>query len=548
MMYNVLIVDDENPALDMLKIIIDWEERGFYVADTAFNGREAFEKYENNHYDLIITDIQMPVMNGIEFIKRVKEKKPEQPIIILSCHEEFSYAKAAVKMGVTDYLIKDLLTKEDLYTVLGKVKETLKHEDERLKTLEVLKKYLLMDDYLFTIQNEMLKSIILENLSHQDIETKINKLNIDLKSDDYLLLHMTEDHVHEKDRELHHDEKNIYRRCIVDTVNTVLNDRAYGKMDGGMCVYLKEGEYVALVKVQPIISEKHYLADSYALASKIKRDITKLVGNSLTIIIGQVFGDLSKAPNMYEQTKDTLLYRFYFGKGKILFYNTIIKKVAPVKPEKIEEVLNSIHKWVEERNITGLMDSIELIYQDAANGFMQYNYVQYIATRFMEMVMRISKEYAIAYQELFGTNYLPLNTIQQLDTIDDIKNWFKDLFTRIVTKMNEKKSTYSLRVLQATKYITQNYHKAISLNDIANHLHINKIYLSRIFKEETKMTITEYIHYVRIEESKKLIQHSDYKMYDIAERVGYINIQHFNTRFKKITGMTPLQFKKTNKK
>ena len=92
-MYSVLIVDDENPALEMLKIIIPWEEQGFFIKDVAYNGKEALEKFEINHYDLIITDIQMPIMNGIELIKKVKEQRNEQLIIILSCHEEFSYAK-----------------------------------------------------------------------------------------------------------------------------------------------------------------------------------------------------------------------------------------------------------------------------------------------------------------------------------------------------------------------------------------------------------------------------------------------------------------------
>ncbi len=541
-MYSVLIVDDENPALEMLKIIIPWEEQGFFIKDVAYNGKEALEKFEINHYDLIITDIQMPIMNGIELIKKVKEQRNEQQIIILSCHEEFSYAKAAVKMGVKDYLIKDLLTEEDLLSALGKTKETLKSQISILKNSEGMKKYLLMENFLFNIQNEVFKSFITESKPRDIIENYIKNFNLDLKSEKYILLNITEDQTYEAKSQLEHDEENVYRRCIVDTINAVLNSEHYGSMIGGICAFINEGEYIAIVKVKSSVSERRYLSDSYALSSYIKMEIARLVASSISIVISQVYNDLVDTHEMYKQTKDTLQFRFYFGKGKITFYNTMIKKVAPVKPENIENMLSRVSEYVKNRDKKQVVEMIEMIYRDMANGFMQYNYVQFISTRFMEIIISVCKEYNIAYAELFGTEHLPFEEINEMDTIQDFKIWFKNIFLKLFSLLDQK-SSYSLRVTQAIKYIKEAYSLTISLNDIAEKLHVNKIYLCRIFKEETKMTMTEYINMFRIEESKRLIKESHCKLYEIAERVGYINIQHFNTCFKKVTGMTPKQYR-----
>lgn len=117
-MKAVMLVDDERPARELLKMTIDWHKAGFDIILEARNGKQALELYAENQPDLIITDIQMPVMDGLEFLKRIKSICPSQKVVILSCHEDFSYARSALKLGVMDYLIKDSLTEETLYNLL----------------------------------------------------------------------------------------------------------------------------------------------------------------------------------------------------------------------------------------------------------------------------------------------------------------------------------------------------------------------------------------------------------------------------------------------
>lgn len=117
-MKTVMLVDDERPARELVKMTINWEKAGFQILWEARNGKQALEQYAEKKPDLIITDIQMPVMDGLELLERVKAICPSQKVVILSCHEDFSYARRALRAGVLDYLIKDALTDEVLYNLL----------------------------------------------------------------------------------------------------------------------------------------------------------------------------------------------------------------------------------------------------------------------------------------------------------------------------------------------------------------------------------------------------------------------------------------------
>ena len=124
-MYSIMLVDDERPSRELFKLLINWEDAGFFISCEAVDGLDALDKYHIYKPDLIVTDIQMPAMDGLALIQKIKEENPAQLFIVLSCHELFDYARLALKLGVYDYLIKDSLTAEELLNTLEKVKKLL---------------------------------------------------------------------------------------------------------------------------------------------------------------------------------------------------------------------------------------------------------------------------------------------------------------------------------------------------------------------------------------------------------------------------------------
>ncbi|MCL2163378.1 MAG: response regulator [Oscillospiraceae bacterium] len=128
-MFSVMLVDDERPSRELLRLMIDWEDAGFSIVCEANNGKDALSKYFIYKPDLVITDIQMPIMDGLMLIQHIKRANADQIIIVLSCHELFDYARSAIKLGVSDYLIKDTLTPDELLDTLLRVKKTLPVND-----------------------------------------------------------------------------------------------------------------------------------------------------------------------------------------------------------------------------------------------------------------------------------------------------------------------------------------------------------------------------------------------------------------------------------
>ena len=124
-MYSVMLVDDERPSLELLKLLIRWEDADFFICCEASSGQDALNKYSIYKPDLIITDLLMPVMDGLELIQKIKNENPEQLVIVLSCHELFDYARSALKLGVYDYLVKDSLTPAELLSTLEQIKSRL---------------------------------------------------------------------------------------------------------------------------------------------------------------------------------------------------------------------------------------------------------------------------------------------------------------------------------------------------------------------------------------------------------------------------------------
>jgi two-component system, response regulator YesN len=130
-MYKVMLVDDDFPVIEMLSEVIEWEQLGVTLHSTHENGRSAFEKASEEMPDILITDIGMPRMNGIELTKQLKEINPNLQVVILSCHTEFKFAKQALNLRVQDYLVKDMFDSEEFCQVIKKIVENLERKDSQ---------------------------------------------------------------------------------------------------------------------------------------------------------------------------------------------------------------------------------------------------------------------------------------------------------------------------------------------------------------------------------------------------------------------------------
>ncbi len=538
---SVLIVDDEKPARELLKRVIDWEEFGFYICGEAKNGEEAYVLYKTCSPDIIITDIQMPRMTGLELIKKIREEDSEKSFIILSCYENFSYAREAIRMNVEDYLLKDLLVADDLKRLMltiGEQKIAAKRTSEQL-----------IAPHNKSNQNPNIEHLVSTKMqSNQELKRRL--MNLDTKSicemlklDNHykyvVFIVSIDNYYNSKDKYFEHSKELLKSKLttILENYNREINNNLVE------FAYVGNGKYFVIVKIGDYRSENKTIQEIYNIANTMRKSFLDIeYEHTLSIGISKVFADEKELVERYTEAYDALGYRFFLGKNKNIHYTTVLPKVTNISEESLNNLINQIKEGLEHKDIESIIKKIREIYLENLFGFMQYNYLKEVNDRMFYLISDFCNTYQIKYQELFGVNYLPMQKVDQFDTVDEICTWFMMCFEKGL-EIAQATRHYSRHIKDAIAYIESHYASGISLSEVSEVLNLHKVYLSRLFKEEVGMTISNYILNYRMEAAKKLMCQTNLKLYKIAEHVGYTNAKHFMVSFKKSEGITPKEYR-----
>lgn len=534
-MYKVMIVDDEIPAREILSYIINWEETEFKIVYSASNGKEAFDSYSDIKPDLIITDIQMPVMDGLDLIEEIQKVNKAQKFLILSCYEDFTYAQRAMKMGVTDYLIKDLITPNDLYGILAKTKTDL--ENIKFKNIETKNENKLLD-FFKKNKDIALRKLIFNNISDDDSHVLIENLNLNLKGKLFTLFLIQIDNFFKyiKDEDFYTKTLN----SIIENVSEVIEE-----LNLGECFYSENGEFTAIVKLTSTISEADIINECYYLAQEIRRRVSILNNISLTISVSSTFKKPFRIKKYFDEVLKLSKMKVFLGNDTIILNNTFVKNLN-LDTDTLTKRINAINIAIEQNNVESLKLELTHLYDKDIRGFMQLNYLNYINSSLLDLVMRTCNRYSITYEEIFSISYIPIEILSTKETVEEMRGWFFEIFTKIININcnNSFKNKYSKKVSDSIEYINRNlFNQSLNLADIAENINVHKVYLCRIFKEETGENVTKYILKARIEKSKEIIISTNYKLYEISDKLGFNSPQQFSILFKKVTGITPNQFR-----
>jgi len=535
-MYKVLVVDDERPARETIRHIINWENTCFKIISYAKNGAEALEMYEKHRPDLIITDIQMPIIDGLELIRRIRHKDNNVKFVILSCHENFNYAKEAIKMGVSDYLLKDLITENDIYWLLQNIKDKLEKENSLIKAEHTVAEmdYEIRDNYKGLALKEMLEG----NLHKCEEPSFIEKFGSNMTKKSFAILYMMIDYAKPYANGLS-NQPGLEPSKILDAIYKSLESKC-----GGACYFNKNGEYVILACLDNNTSQLNFFADCTAICQSIRSKISKTDNFSITFGVSNRFIDLHESAARLKEAIEAAKLKIFIGQGKNIFYNTNITKTMNVSSEAVEKRINIIKSLLDKGEVERVNKELTLLYSEDLRGYMHYNYLKYINTCMFYIIIDFMNKHSIKCKEVFDLEYLPVEIPENLKMVTEISMWFEKIFEKIHQIRESKKNAYfSRRVKDAIEYINMNYAEDIGLEDIARAIGIHKGYLCRLFKQETGENLTDYIINIRINKAKQLIASTNYKLYEIAEKVGYTNSQYFSILFKKVVGMTAVEYR-----
>lgn len=503
-----MIVDDMPIFRDYLVHCIDWKAYGFEICYQAKHGKDALEQFENYYPDIVLTDITMPYIDGLELSEKLLEKYPEAAIVLITGNSEFEYARKALKLGVCDYIVKPF-EKEELVLTL------LKLQDNINKALEIQ----VEKDKINTEKREIkLRKLIYTNdvTSHLTFDSE------------FFLIGTIEIKKYEDPSRT--ETISNWEEIIIHMLRSMI------VIDGKTEVFRDfEGNIVVLLNFK----SKHALMDykGYEL-----EDLIKLVKEHLKfdIIIGisDYCFKIALIKNAYYESLQALSNQYKDKKNKIFDYKKI--GVAGANHFYSWDVIEGINKNLEilnynniEKIITEELDAIESNLKSELKAMVYMSLLSLLLSFLVKLGRNIDA--------IFGMEFKPYELLSQNDINKNRKEIILECYKKAIEYQKENRDTKAYFIAEsAKKYVEEHYiNPELTIEHISRHLFVNQTYLRRMFKGEMNMTISEFLTKIRMEKAKQLITNNEYKLTAISEMVGYSESSYFSKCFKKYYGISP---------
>ncbi len=521
MSYKVFFVEDEIITREGIRDNVDWQASGFEFCGEAADGEMALPLLRTIQPDVLITDIKMPFMDGLQLSKIVRERMPWMKIIILSGHDEFEYAQEAIGLGVTDYLLKPV-TVHKLQNVLQKL--TVQLDQERKEQAKLIKLQEQVEENQATLRERLLFKLVVGAVSPTEAIEKAQALGIDLIARHYLVV-ILKIELRDRSEKYDHDE---YQRTQVVVMQLVEKnpDVFVLKRDWGDLILMMKG------------STSEYLEEECDLLSEEIRQAVAKTRYQLTIGIGT---SKNRIADIYQSFVEALVNMQYPAGENKSEWNQAVERAELLKVDK-SAVENYLRFGVKDGFDEFFNAYIRPLGDTALKSNLIKNYI------FVDVVLATAK----LVNDLGGDvdNVIPeLNSIEMtmsnIKTIDQLQEQaFKILSSGLAYRDTQPNGQYKNLIHQIKEYIEHNYTNAeLSLNEVAAQANLSASHFSVVFSQEARQTFKEYLTEIRIKKAKELLRMTSLRSADIAYQVGYNDPHYFSSVFKKNTGFSPIEFR-----
>lgn len=528
-MINVLIVDDEPFIRQGLVLLIDWNALGFKICGQASNGIQALECIEKVQPDLIISDIKMPEMDGLQLAKVLYEKyDDEMKLVLLSGFYEFKYAKQAIRYKVNDYILKPIV-KDELLQVLTTFKKTFQERAEEKRRQEK-QEQLVMAQH---VQSLLLGTANRDNLL--SVQSKFGQA-----SKFRCIMIETESGSQEQQAQW----------CLQVEALVNQNTRGHGlkSFTGEINRVLHIISDVLLRR--EALSLQQYVAQLYAELNRIsmKSRVPEKSRLGVAMYVGKEVSRLEELHESYYSCDKIKSLRFFSAYGPIYYFEQMDTTVFSHQPSGREKQLfDALIKAIEEYRTEDIRSHAQAIFQFFLEERIEPSIVgihlHYLAYSLLGLVNTDGTYDLNADVEWMQSTFLQEN-YAMLSIAENIENLFQFSY-KCAEKLKEQQKWNAMGVLaQVEAYITEHYMESISLKLLGEQFYMNSAYLGQIFKKHYAKSFSDYLNEIRIEEASRLLRRTDYRVYEIATMVGYRDSDYFINRFEKIRGETPAQYRK----
>lgn len=525
---KVMIVDDERLVRDLLKACIEWEEIGLTIVGESSSAVEGIELVEKLQPDIIFTDICMPIMDGLEFSKKVIEKHPQIKIIVLTGHEEFEYAKKGIKVGIADFLLKPINDDEIMKTALS-TKEKIIRERSQIEEYDRLKEQLQQN--LPFLKEKLFNELLQRNVDSKALSEKLSYFEI--KTGDSPFQAAVVEVFGPKEEDTADEESKLILR-----IRSLELTQQYFNEDQYINVFFDNSQRVVILCNDDSI-------DLWECCEAIKSMLINRLKCFVCIGIGNPHMRLDKIWLSYKEAGDALRLRFCFGKNQVISFSDVcsIERADPGIDPDLQGSFNFFLK-------SGLREKAEEIicsaFSEMKAAVVSQEQVRVVACSFISSILNVLVETGVKQDDIFEADAQPFETIFKLDNLPDMEEYLKGISRKVIHVISCMQGKKAKKIIQDVQgYIDENYSKSdLTLSEVAKKFFVNLSYLSRTFKEEAGLTFVDYLNKLRMEKAIKLLNETDKKAYQIAEEVGVNDPHYFSVCFKKFTGVSVNEYKK----
>lgn len=510
---KLLICDDEHLIREGLASL-DWQDFNIDMIGTAKNGEEAFELAKELRPDIIISDIRMPKKDGIWLAEQVRQFIPDIRMVFLTGYNEFEYAQSAVNNGVYSYLLKPI-DEDELYAVVNKLAESIRakrmmeERSEALRNSMSQSKYFLLS-YLFARTKKGILDCDLFEIPKQPqtaAAVVVNFNNIDGNDN----------------------------TCFM-AFEYILNSITGGSI---FIPFFGNTELVFIFCFD--CSEKEAESYLFSVCEKISAVIENSFGCEYNIGIGSIVHSITEIEDSYHSAVDAISYSSTLGSGNTIYINDIEPKasLSAYHAKLIDSYVKSL-KSGDLHQINKIVD--ELFESMRRSDTTLYNQQR----RSLSLILAISDTlYALDYNPAILFNNTDIwSLVRKSTSSEELHKFIANITDVVISHIDEMQRQKTQNIIsQVKELVEQNYATDASLETIASQVFISPCYLSVIFKKETNTTFKNYLIQTRMRKACELLDSTDLKIYEIAERVGYTDTRYFSELFQRICGKTPSQYR-----
>ncbi|WP_308638109.1 response regulator [Paenibacillus silvisoli] len=529
-MIKLFIVDDEDMEREGIRSLFDWRQLGIEVIGEAWNGYAALEALDGEEPDLIITDVRMPGMNGLEFASRLKGKYPNVKFIFISGYEDFDAARNAVDVNAVAYLMKPINKETLMHTIAGAIGRI---EEEKSRAQEGIQLRHQVEESMPVLREQLIRDMLLgiERADNERTLQRAQSYGLTLPANRTAVMVVKAEEL-APDRD---DAEPFQAIAVCRELSRMIQEET-----SLPAVMTREGEYTVLLPCPPILAPEEMEEHLERKAEAWIQQLQRATGLTLAIGIALAEDGVRSCHRYYRLARMAVNRKFCSGGQAVLWHEDEedSRDDVPVALYVSKEELAEAIMAFDPAKIEGI---VRASFQGKA---MKKEQAWFIAIDLLNTALHTLAEKKELIKAAFEQEKAPWDKLMLMETIDSLSSWVVAYIQGIAELIRKQQGGKHEHIVQTIKqWVRTEYMTDLTIDSLAGRVYLAPGYVRKLFKNQTGMTLKEFIVQTRMKNASELLRQPERKVNEVALAVGYENVSYFCAVFKNVYGLSPGEFK-----